>query len=218
MLQYRAWDKVLEFFHDRESISILLTAAKGALAIPTLQSWRRLDGKWCGKMNAVTGMQYRYSTSWTFIVHRAKNLNLRRINVFFLFFGCGWCHIEKGEKASSISWYIMINYDKMNMQWGANNKQHPNHTYVIINRSRRGLSIDVSCAPDWWHLLHAEACEDEASYYLAFELCTGGTLLEAIEDRYAGEWEDCVHASRTRSCFMSGNLSGIGEKSDTKDY
>lgn len=39
-----------------------------------------------------------------------------------------------------------------------------------------------------------EACEDEASYYLAFELCTGGTLLEAIEDRYAGEWEDCVHA------------------------
>jgi len=58
----------------------------------------------------------------------------------------------------------------------------------------------------------AEACEDEASYYLAFELCTGGTLLEAIEDRYAGEWEDCVHATRTRSCWnMSGNLSGIGE-------
>lgn len=46
----------------------------------------------------------------------------------------------------------------------------------------------------------AEACEDEASYYLAFELCTGGTLLEAIEDRYAGEWEDCVHATWTRSC------------------
>ena len=39
-----------------------------------------------------------------------------------------------------------------------------------------------------------EACEDAASYYLAFELCTGGTLLEAIEDRFAADWEECVHA------------------------
>ena len=40
-----------------------------------------------------------------------------------------------------------------------------------------------------------EACEDAASYYLAFELCTGGTLLEAIEDRFAADWEECVHAA-----------------------
>ena len=41
----------------------------------------------------------------------------------------------------------------------------------------------------------AKACEDDASYYLAFELCTGGTLLEAIEDRFAADWEECVHAA-----------------------
>lgn len=40
-----------------------------------------------------------------------------------------------------------------------------------------------------------EACEDAASYYLAFELCTGGTLLEAIEDRFAADWEECVYAA-----------------------
>lgn len=43
--------------------------------------------------------------------------------------------------------------------------------------------------------MDTQACEDEASYYLAFELCTGGTLLEAIENRYATDWEHCVYAT-----------------------
>jgi hypothetical protein len=126
----RRWMK--SYIIESKFLSSLRLQSKGALAIPTLQSWRRLDGKWCGKM------QYSDRTSWTFIVHRAKNLNLTRINVFFAFW-YGLCIIEKASSIHDI-YIIWLIWHNMTMQERA-------------NRSLKGLSIDVYCKKDSWHFM-----------------------------------------------------------------
>ena len=195
----RRWMK--SYIIESKFLSSLRLQSKGALAIPTLQSWRRLDGKWCGKM------QYSDRTSWTFIVHRAKNLNLTRINVFFAFW-YGLCIIEEASSIHDIYIYNMTHMTQYDYARKGQQVLKGSINWCLLQKGFMAFHGTSSSA---------EACEDEASYYLAFELCTGGTLLEAIEDRYAGEWEDCVHATRTRSCWnMSGNMSRYWWKIQTQ--
>ena len=134
--RWKTMDEVLyTYTMESQSLSSLQLQSKGALAIPTLQSWRRLDGKWCGKMHSER-------TSWTFIVHKAGNLNLTRINVF-LGFWYGLCMIVSHQEGLQ---HFML-WHNMNMQW-----RYEDNEGLIVN-SIRTTNIWLSIGPERFHQL-----------------------------------------------------------------